>query len=100
MIAPESIQMPSSFNLEYPNIPKANCDCWRMLLELVFEKAVASFSVLISVVHGAGCLCQLVMSVSELNNSLPVSSAVGSALSVVAMAALQSYDEPLDCWIK
>lgn len=69
-------------------------------MELVFEKTVALFCVLISVVRGAGFLCQLVMSVSGLNNSLPVSNAVGSALSVVAMAALQSYDEPLDCWVK
>lgn len=71
-----------------------------MLLEVVFDKTAAAFCVLISVVHGAGFLCQLVMSVSELSNCLPVCNAVGSALSVVAMAAMQSYDEPLDCWVK
>lgn len=49
---------------------------------------------LIRVVHGAaaGVVCQLVISVCELKSCLPVCYAVGSALSVVAMAALWSCD--------
>lgn len=96
-------------------VPLTSSETWKMSQPLLCTAAcgglsqswceietVAAFCVLIRLVHDVGAVfflffCQLVISVSELKSCLPVCSAVGSALRVVAMAAMQGYDERVDC---